>query len=215
MQQGGARSPLAGRKDRPFDLLLRDRIALEILEELEARSEQPEANRRSGALPLPVHADAVQEVHGKAKSLRTTFTETEINAYMVVSKDIELPVGVRDPRLTIDGGNHLSGRAVVDLDKVRLSQKRGVFDPMNLLLRGTVEVKAQGVIQASNGTGTFQLESATLGGVPIPKSVLQELVYYYTKTPDHPNGFSLDKPFELGWNIRAVEFTRGSATIIQ
>jgi len=151
---------------------------------------------------------------GKAKPLRTVFTESEINAFMVISKDVELPVGVRDPRLTIDG-NRLSGRAVVDLDKVRLSEKRGVFDPMNLLLRGTVEVKAQGLVQAANGSGTFQLESATLGGVPIPKSVLQELVYYYTKTPDHPNGFSLDKPFELGWNIRAVEFARGSATIIQ
>jgi len=152
---------------------------------------------------------------GKAKPLRTTFTENEINAFMVVSKDVELPVGVRDPRLTIDSSNHLSGRAVVDLDKVRLSQKRSVLDPMNLLLRGTVEVKASGTVQAANGKGTFQLESATLGGVPIPKSVLQELVYYYTKTTDHPNGFNLDQPFDLGWNIRAVEFARGSATIVQ
>lgn len=152
---------------------------------------------------------------GKAKPLRTTFTENEINAYMAVGQDIELPVGVRDPRLTIDGGNQLSGRAVVDLDKVRLSQKRSVLDPMNLLLRGTVEVKAQGVLQASNGVGTFQLASATFGGVPIPRSVMQELVYYYTKTPEHPNGFTLDTPFELPMNIRAVEFARGSATIVQ
>ena len=151
----------------------------------------------------------------KAKHLRTTFTENEINAFRVVSKDVELPVGVRDPRLTIDGGNHVSGRAVVDLDKVRVSQKRSLLDPMNFLLRGTMEVKAQGIVQAANGMGTFQLESASAGGVPIPKSVLQELVYYYTKTADHPNGFNLDKPFELGWNIRAVEFARGAATIIQ
>ena len=152
---------------------------------------------------------------GKAKPLRTTFTENEVNAYMTVSKDIELPVGVRDPRLTIDGGNHLSGRAVVDLDKVRLSKQRSILDPMNLLLRGTVEVKAQGVLTTANGKATFQVESASAGGVPIPKSVLQELVYYYTKTPDHPNGYTLDTPFEMGWNIRAVEFARGSATIIQ
>ena len=152
---------------------------------------------------------------GKAKPLRTTFTENELNAFMVLSKDVELPVGVRDTRITIDGGNHLSGRAVVDLDKVRLSQKRSVLDPMNLLLRGTVEVKAQGNVFAANGKGTFQLESASAGGVPIPKSVLQELVYFYTKTPEHPNGFNIDQPFDLGYNIRAVEFARGSATIIQ
>jgi hypothetical protein len=152
---------------------------------------------------------------GKAKPLRTTFTENEVNAFMVLSKDVELPVGVRDPRLTIEAGNRLSGRAVVDLDKVRLSKPRSVLDPMNLLLRGTVEVKAQGILQTANRKGTFTVESATLSGVPIPKSVLQELVYFYTKTPDHPSGYTLDSPFELPMNIRAIEFVRGSATIVQ
>jgi mannose-6-phosphate isomerase-like protein (cupin superfamily) len=55
---------------------------------------------------------------GKSKPLRTTFTEPEVNAYMAVSKDVELPVGVRDPRLTIDGGNHLSGRDPIKSDQL-------------------------------------------------------------------------------------------------
>ncbi len=59
--------------------------------------------------------------------------------------------------------------------------------------------------------GTFALESATLGAVPVPKSLLQELVTYYTRSPELPNGFDLDKPFDLPANIRQVELQRGAA----
>ena len=41
---------------------------------------------------------------------------------------------------------------------------------------GSVEVRAIGILKTADGRGTFALQSATLGGVPIPKTVLQELV---------------------------------------
>jgi hypothetical protein len=108
----------------------------------------------------------------------------------------------------------LTGRAIVDLDAVRTSEKRGWLDPASYL-RGTVEVFVSGILQTSNGKGTFQLESATMGSLPVPKSLLQELVSYYSRTPDLPGGFDLDKPFELPANIREVEIQRGAATIVQ
>jgi hypothetical protein len=37
----------------------------------------------------------------------------------------------------------------------------------------------------------------------------------YSKTPDLPNGFQLDKPFDLPANIREVRLQHGAATIIQ
>ena len=125
-----------------------------------------------------------------------------------------MPVGVNNARVVIDQGGKLQARAIVDLDAVRKSQKRTMLDPMNLLF-GTVEVAATGTLQASGGRGTFALESATLGAVPIPKVLLQELVTYYTKSPELPEGFNLDKPFDLPANIRQVEIQRGALTVVQ
>ena len=117
-------------------------------------------------------------------------------------------------RIVIDTGGKVQARAIVDLDAVRKSQPRGYLDPMNLLF-GSVEVAAAGTLQAANGKGTFQLASATLGALPIPKTLLQELITYYTKSPEMPNGFDLDKPFDLPANIRQVEIQRGSLTVVQ
>jgi hypothetical protein len=148
------------------------------------------------------------------KPLRTSFSEREANAYFKYYGPEFMPVGVVNPRVVIDQGGRVKANAVVDLDAVRKSQARSMFDPMNLLF-GSVEVAASGTLQASGGRGTFQLESATLGSVPIPKSLLQELVTYYTRSPEMPQGFNLDKPFDLPANIRQVDIHRGAATVVQ
>ena len=51
-----------------------------------------------------------------------------------------------------------------------------LFDPMRLLT-GRLPLRVQGVLVTSRGTGRFSLESASIAGVPVPKSVLQTLVY--------------------------------------
>jgi hypothetical protein len=149
-----------------------------------------------------------------AKPVRTSFTEREANAYLKFHGQAVMPVGVQNPRVVIDQGGRLQARAIVDLDAVRKVKERGLLDPMNLLI-GSVEIAAAGTLQAAGGKGTFQIESATLGVFPIPKALLQELVSYYTKSPEMPNGFDLDKPFELPANIRQVEIQRGALTVVQ
>ena len=148
------------------------------------------------------------------RSWRTTFSEREVNAYLKFNAKEQLPKGVVDPQITIAGERRVMGRAIVDLDAVRTAKDRGWLDPA-AYLSGSVEVRATGLLVTSSGTGTFQVESATVGGLPIPKSLLQELVSYYSRSPDLPGGFDLDKPFELPANIREVEIQRGAATVIQ
>jgi hypothetical protein len=145
---------------------------------------------------------------------RTDITEREINAYFKYGSQLRIPVGIVDPRLAIPGDGHLAGRALVDLDVVRKAKARSFFDPMRYM-RGTVEVKVSGTLQTADGLGTFQLESASVGGIGIPKSLLQDMVSYYSRTADNPDGFSLDKPFELPAGIRRVDIQPGAATIVQ
>ena len=174
---------------------------------------KPEAESMDRKLTAIAERGA-QVLPKNAKPVRTSFTEREANAYLKFFGPEVMPVGVNNARVVIDQGGKLQARAIVDLDAVRKSQKRTMLDPMNLLF-GTVEVAASGTLQASGGRGTFTLESATLGAVPIPKVLLQELVTYYTKSPELPEGFNLDKPFDLPANIRQVEVQRGALTVVQ
>ena len=62
-------------------------------------------------------------------------------------------------------------------------------------LTGRLPLTATGILTTAKGVGRFALESASVGGVPIPKPLLQEIVSYYSRTPQSPAGISLDDPF--------------------
>jgi hypothetical protein len=149
-----------------------------------------------------------------AAPLRTIVTEPEVNAYLRYRGADVLPVGVLDPYVFILGAGRLSGVATVDLDAVRVSKPRGMLDPAQLL-RGRVPVAATGVLRSKDGEFRFELESATVAGLEVPKSILQELVSYYTKSPLNPSGYDLDAPFSLAGGIRAITVESRRAVIIQ
>jgi hypothetical protein len=113
------------------------------------------------------------------------------------------------------GPGKVSGRAIVDLDVV--AKKRatgGVLDPWGYI-GGKMPVSVTGLLHTKDGVGRFQLESAEVSGVPVPKMVLQELVAYYTRTEDHPSGVNMDDPFELPARIRQIEVGAGEAVVVQ
>jgi hypothetical protein len=151
---------------------------------------------------------------GRGVPQQTTITESEVNAYLAYNGRNEIPAGVIDPRIWILGEGRLSGRAIVDLDKVRQQKERGWLDPAGYL-SGRVPVEATGMLQTRDGIAKFNLESATVGGVTVPKVVLQQIVSYYTATPEQPNGVSLDEPFRLPAAIREIQVGKGQALVVQ
>ena len=156
--------------------------------------------------------------HAEARSDRpreTPVTEAEVNSYLHFSAGDQLPVGVTEPSIGIQAEGRLTGRAVVDLDQVRRKKGSGGWlDPMSYLT-GRLPLTAAGVLQTHEGRGKFTLESAAISGVPIPKPFLQEIVSYYTRTPDTPNGINIDDPFDLPAEIQKIQVEPGRATIIQ
>ena len=150
----------------------------------------------------------------RRKPVRTIVTEPEINGYLRYRGKDVLPVGVVEPYVYALGAGRLSGVATVDLDAVRLSKPRGMLDPAQLL-RGRVPVTATGVLHSKDGAFRFELESATVAGVEVPKSILQELVSYYTKSAANPGGYALDTPFTLSGGIREITVEPRRAIIIQ
>jgi len=175
--------------------------------------------------PSPLHRDAdllKQKVatitqRGAAPAhqpLKTTVTEKEVNAYLVYETASGLPTGIADPSLSIPGTDRVTARAVVDLDAVRRQRNPSLFDPMRYL-RGRLPVRATGVLRASNGVAQFELESADIAGVPIPKLLLQEIVSHYSRSAEYPSGINLDDPVALPARIREIHVERGQAVIVQ
>lgn len=152
---------------------------------------------------------------GRAASKRTTLTESELNSWFAFRAQPLIPKGIGEPKITMIGGGRVAGQAIVDLDAV--AKKRatgGMLDPWSYI-GGRVPVSVSGMLHTKDGIGRFELHAAEVSGVPVPKMLLQELLSYYSRTSDHPQGISLEDPFELPAGIRNIEVGAGQAVVVQ
>lgn len=179
------------------------------------RADARPTKRDAALLKQKVAAITAQAEKPTRTPRRTIVTETEVNSYLVYEARDQIPVGVVEPSIAALGPGRVSGRAVVDLDAVRKQKApTSLLDPMNYLM-GRLAVTAVGTLKTSNGVGHFDLESASVGSIPVPKILLQEIVSYYSRTPSKPAGIGLDDPFALPSRIREIQVERGQAIIIQ
>lgn len=159
-------------------------------------------------------------VQGKTAALKsaqarsTPITDLELNSYLAFNAKAQVPTGILEPTLNALGDGKVSGRAIVDLDVVRTQKQRGWMDPVGYL-SGRLPVTASGKLTTKDGQGQFQLESAEISGVSVPKAVLQELLTYYSKSPENPKGISMEAPFELPARIREIRVGAGTSTVVQ
>lgn len=186
----------------------------------------------AGAIPasLLTAADTRQEADSLAKKIaiinqhaergagaarRTPVSEGELNSWFTYRARPLLPRGVTSPKLTIIGNGKVMGLVTVDLEEVgRQRSSGGMIDPWSLL-GGRVPVSVTGVLRTDAGRGRFDLQDASVGGVPVPKALLQELVSYYSKTDERPDGVRLDAPFALPAGIKTIEVGQAQAVVVQ
>jgi hypothetical protein len=197
---------------RPAALLLIGALAAVPLAG-QARVSKADADRFQTKLVRIVQMGNVAPARAAAPR-STPVSDVEVNSYLRFHAAGQIPVGILEPTLNALGEGRVSGRAVVDLDAVRKQKQRGWLDPMGYLT-GRLPVTAAGRLTTKDGTGRFQLESAEISGVTVPKAVLQELLSYYSRTPENPAGIDMDAPFELPSRIREIRVGTGTSTIVQ
>jgi hypothetical protein len=180
---------------------------------LSARLTKQEADQFSAKLSRNVQTGNVKTLKG-TPGQTTQITDNELNAYFKYNAQSQIPVGIVDPTINALGDGRVGGRAVVDLDAVRKQKQRGWLDPLGYMT-GRLPITATGRLATRDGVGVFTLESAEISGVTIPKTVLQELLSYYSRTKENPNGINMDDPFELPARIREIRVGRATATIVQ
>ena len=146
---------------------------------------------------------------------KTPVSENEVNSYLAFNAKDRIPPSLTNPRITLVGDGRLAGRVLVDLDEFKRNRSpQGLMDPLRYI-SGKVPVTAHGIFRTKEGIGRFQLGSAEIHGLPLPKPILQELVSFFSRTPENPQGFDIDAPFNLPANIREIAITKGDAMIVQ
>ena len=143
----------------------------------------------------------------------TSVTDEEVNAYIQALPAEDLPRGLLAPQVNILPDGRLSGRATIDLDAVRAAHAKDGGDM--LPLSGKVPVEAVGVLRTGQGVAALTIESVTVSGVTVPKSLLQELIAAYLRSEALPEGLNLEAPFRLPARIREIRTARGQAVIVQ
>jgi len=148
-------------------------------------------------------------------AMKTRASEEEVNSYLAFNFREKIPRGLTNPEITIIGDGWLGGRVLIDIDEFKRHRNpQGLMDPFNYV-SGKVPVTARGVLRTNQGRGQFQLESAEILGFPLPQPIVQELVSFFSRTPENPNGFDMDAPFNLPAKIREVVINKGEAVIVQ
>ena len=168
----------------------------------ERMQQKLEAIVRFGAIP-------------RLETQSTVIEEGEVNAYLEHYLRADIPPGISIPTLRILADNRLSATATLDLDAMNAGRPPSDgFDPLRVL-SGSLPAKVTGRLITENGSGRFELESAELGGVPIPRILVSQLVSRYSVSPDEPKGIDLDAPFDLPSSIREIRVEPGQVTVVQ
>ena len=170
--------------------------------------------QRFQAKLVQIEKNSATPVKRGAPARITPLSDAEVNSYLKFLAGSQVPVGIADPTLHAAGDGRVTGQAVVDLDVVRTEKKRSWSDPL-AYLTGRLPVAAQGTLTTANGVGRFVLDSAEISGVTVPKSLIQELLSYYSKSPERPNGINMDDPFQLPSAIKDIKVGTGSTTVVQ
>lgn len=146
----------------------------------------------------------------------TPFAESEINSYLAFNIKNKIPKGLAKPEITIVGNGSLTGRVFIDFDEFNRNRKPQDqwMDPL-AYLSGRIPIDVRGTLRTQNGRGQFQFGAANIHGIPLPKSIVQELVSYFSRTAQNPKGFNLDAPFDLPAKIRRIEVNKAEAIMMQ
>jgi hypothetical protein len=176
-----------------------------------ADTSRPQADTFAKKVAL-INQHAEQNASG---ARRTTLTEDELNSWFAFRAQPLLPAGLTQPKVTIVGNGKLMGSATVDLDA--LGKQRGSGGSLDVwsYLGGRLPLSVTGVLHSKGGQGRFELQAADISGVPVPKTLLQELLSYYTRSAEKPQGLRLEDPFTLPANIKQIEVGQGQAVVVQ
>ena len=145
----------------------------------------------------------------------TRFTEAELNTILNGQIADWIPNGLSEPQVRLLGKDRFSLRVIVDIDEFKRRRKRPQSaGPLNFF-SGKMPALMRGDLITKDGTGQFKLQSTEVNGIPLPRALALDLLSTYTKTRRHPEGFDIEKPFDLPAKIRQLQINAAEIFVIQ
>lgn len=144
---------------------------------------------------------------------RVTVSESELNSYLNVTLGPKIPKGVSDVSFRFEQ-DRLSARALVDLAELQDEVPRGSLGGLLSFLSGKVPLAARGRLTATDeGFGALAIEEVNLSTIPVPVSLIEQLVVSATKSTTSPQGFDIHSPFRLPYALKRVRIQPGRALL--
>lgn len=150
-------------------------------------------------------------LRGDARAKDFRLSEREVNAYLAHRLTDQIPKGVKDLWVSF-GPDLLNAGGRVDLAAVR---DRMPDASLAFLFQGLVPVELSARVKAEGGMGKAEIQSCRLGGMEVPKALIQQLLTTYSKSSSRPEGIRLEDPFELPYGIRSARLLSGEAVLRQ
>lgn len=145
----------------------------------------------------------------------TRFTEAELNKILNGQMVEWIPSGISEPQVRLLGNGRISLRVIVDIDEFKRRRRRpGSAGPLNFF-GGKMPALVRGDLITGDGKGEFKLQSVEMNRIPLPRALALELLSTYSKTRRNPEGFDLEKPFDLPASIRQLEIAPAEIVVIQ
>ena len=145
---------------------------------------------------------------------RVVITERAVNGFLRFQGADQLPPGLTEPELRMQAGGRLTVTATVDLDSVREQQSPGRFNPLRFL-GGRLPVTAVGLVRSAGRALTVDIESAQVGSLSVPVTLVAELVQIYTRSDQYPDGIDVSEPIPLPSGIDAVHVEAQRTVVVQ
>jgi hypothetical protein len=136
-----------------------------------------------------------------------TLREEDLNAYISRELDRQPLRGIRELTVKLNEGTFTTD-ATVDFEDVELS---GYLEYIENLIEGPQRLTLEGVLEISEGVGTYRTEGAWLNGIPLPASIVDTLLSTLGRRQTPP--FDPTEPFEAPFGISRLEIKSGSAIL--
>ena len=145
----------------------------------------------------------------------TRFAEAELNTILNGQIADWIPNGLSEPQVRLLGKDRFSLRVIVDIDEFKRRRKRPQSaGPLNFF-NGKMPALIRGDLITKDGKGQFRLHSTEVNGIPLPRALALDLLSTYTKTRRNPEGFDIEKPFDLPAKIRQLQINTAEIVVIQ
>jgi hypothetical protein len=161
---------------------------------------------------------ALEALDRRQKNGRTARPETievtagEVNSY--VNLEANVPEGVSDVKVRFEK-DRVTATAMVDLDRIP-GREKAASSPWNpfSLVSGRVPVSVTGrLVAEGDGFASFQVDEVRLGSLPLPVSVLAQLVASATRGNQNPQGVDIQSPFRLPYSMKRVRLQADRALL--